>query len=305
MVIGIDEVGRGALAGPLCVGVVALGDAELDGLTDSKKLSIKKRQMFDRLIRQQAKQAALGWVSATDIDRIGISAALTLAILRALDQIAVDPDDQLILDGTVNFLKKTKYERQVTTMKQADLVIPSVSAASVIAKVARDSYMHLVDPLFSGYGFKSHVGYGTAKHLDVIASHGPSALHRTSFAPMNAKTKPDKVIKPSSGRTAEIAAADWLKTNDYEVLDRNWKTRWCEIDIVAKSLAKVWLVEVKYRMSDHQGSGLEYITPKKLEQMRLAARFWQHLNSYRGDIGLAAIAVSGSDFKVTNFITDL
>lgn len=306
MVIGIDEVGRGALAGPLCVGVACLGEIELSGLTDSKKLTPNKRIMFDRLVRQKATQAALGWVSASDIDKLGMSASLRLAILRGLSQMKVEPDDQIIIDGTVNFLKDTKYADQTTTMKQADLLVPSVSAASVIAKVARDNYMKLVDGIFSDYGFAAHVGYGTTVHLQAISDHGPSPLHRLSFAPLAInKSKRKQPVEMTSGQKAEAVAVDFLKAARLKVVDRNWKTRWCEIDIVAKDADKIWLVEVKYRASSAQGSGLNYITDKKLDQMRLAARFWQHLNSYSGDIGLAAVEVSHDDFLVTDFIKDL
>ncbi|HET7629818.1 MAG TPA: ribonuclease HII [Candidatus Saccharimonadales bacterium] len=306
MVIGIDEVGRGALAGPLCIGAVALGEIELAGLTDSKKLTVKRRVYFDRLIRQSADRAALGWVAATDIDKLGISGALRLATLRALKQIDIKPNDQIIIDGTVNFLKDSQYATQATTMKQADLLVPSVSAGSVIAKVARDNYMKSVAGLFPDYKFEAHVGYGTAGHLAAIAEYGPSPLHRLSFAPLStAGSVVKKPAQPGSGQLAETVAADYLKRRRFKVLDRNWKTRWCEIDIVAENQGKIWLVEVKYRSSDRQGSGLDYITTKKLERMRLAARFWQHSNGHSGDIGLAAIEVGGHDYAVTNFIKNL
>lgn len=304
MIVGIDEVGRGALAGPLCVGAVALGQVELAGLTDSKKLSAKKRLSFDRLIRQQADRAALGWVSAADIDKLGMTASLRLAILRALKQIDVAVDDQIIIDGTVNFLKDTKYAPQTVTMKQADLLVPSVSAASIIAKVARDNYMCGCQSIFPEYGFISHVGYGTTAHMLAIDQAGPCSLHRRSFAPF-AGPKPGKRTTVSSGQTAEIAACDYLTRRQFKILDRNWKTRWCEIDIVARDQDKIWLVEVKYRAGAAHGSGLSYITPKKLEQMKLAARFWQHFNHYDGDIGLAGLEVGGRDFAITNFVTDL
>lgn len=305
MIVGIDEVGRGALAGPLCVGVVALGSVELEGLTDSKKLSAKKRLGFDRLIRRQADRAALGWVSAADIDKLGMTGALRLAILRALQQISVRPDDQIIIDGTVNYLKATRYEGQAVTMKQADLLVPSVSAASVIAKVARDNYMRLADPLFSGYGFAAHVGYGTAAHLAALRRLGPTPLHRRSFAPLAPAKHLKRTVKLSSGQRAETTACDYLRARKFEIIDRNWKTRWCEIDIVARTADKVWLVEVKYRLGNRQGSGLDYVTASKLHQMRRAARFWQHFNHYDGDIGLAALEVSGHDYGVTNFVQNL
>lgn len=305
MIIGIDEVGRGPWAGPLCVGAVKLGDADIEGLTDSKKLSLKKRRQFDLLIRQKAQAAALGWVSAGDIDKLGLTASLKLAITRALKQIDVNENDQIIIDGTQNFLIGTDYEKQTTTMKQADLLVPSVSAASILAKVARDNYMNLVDKIFPQYGFKSHVGYGTAAHIKALEDHGSSPLHRLSFGRLKDAKTTAKPTKSSSGQIAEQKAAEFLKAEGYKLIDHNWKTRWCEIDIIVEKDKKVWLVEVKYRSSDRQGSGIDYVTPKKLKQMRFAAKLWIHNHHYSGDIGLAAIEVSGADYEITNFLLDL
>ena len=140
MILGIDEVGRGPWAGPLVVGAVVLGGATIEGLTDSKKLSKKRRDVLDIEIREKAAGFGLGWVPADEIDRIGLSQALKLATRIAVEQIKV-PYNEIIIDGTVNFLAETGKGKYVTTMKKADLLVPSVSAASIIAKVARDNYM--------------------------------------------------------------------------------------------------------------------------------------------------------------------
>ncbi len=140
MILGIDEVGRGPWAGPLVVGAVVLGDARIEGLTDSKKLSKKKLLQYDKLIRESALAIGLGWVSNDEIDDIGLSEALRLATIRAVEQVKT-PYHEIIIDGTVNFLRETSKEKYVTTMKKADLLISSVSAASIVAKVARDNYM--------------------------------------------------------------------------------------------------------------------------------------------------------------------
>lgn len=109
----------------------------------------------------------------------------------------------------------------------------------------------------------------------------------------------------STGRQAEDAAADYLRSKGYEIIDQNWRTRWCEIDIVARKDERVSFVEVKYRKSEAWGSGLDYITPKKLKQMQFGAEFWVSNNNWSGEYILAAIEVLGSDFAVTNFLTDL
>ncbi|HUC96319.1 MAG TPA: ribonuclease HII [Candidatus Saccharimonadales bacterium] len=183
MILGIDEVGRGSWAGPLVMGAVVLGNIVIDGLTDSKKLSKKRREILDREIREKALAIGLGWVEPAEIDDIGLSKSLILATKRAVEQIKV-PYDEIIIDGTVNFLKGTDKEKYVTTMIKADLLIPCVSAASIVAKVARDKYMVKQDEVYDGYNFKDHVGYGTAAHSISISKNGITKLHRMSFAPM-------------------------------------------------------------------------------------------------------------------------
>ena len=109
----------------------------------------------------------------------------------------------------------------------------------------------------------------------------------------------------SVGHLAEQHAAKYLEQQGYKVLDINWRTKLCEIDIVAKKGAIVYLVEVKYRVSDSFGSGFEYITPKKLRQMRLAAEVWVNYSNWEGDYRLAAIELTGSNYTVKNLITSV
>lgn len=108
-----------------------------------------------------------------------------------------------------------------------------------------------------------------------------------------------------TGRQAETAAADYLKKRGYAIVAQNWRTRWCEIDVIAQKGKAVYFCEVKYRRTDNQGSGLEYITPTKLQQMQFAAEAWVHLTRWTGEYQLAAIEVSGPQFSVTNFIENL
>lgn len=105
-----------------------------------------------------------------------------------------------------------------------------------------------------------------------------------------------------TGRRAEQAVADYLKKQGYKVLQQNWRTRWCEIDIVAQKGGAVYFVEVKFRKTDLQGDGLDYITPKKLQQMAFAAELWVSNNNWPGEYNLAAASVSGTGFKVANFV---
>lgn len=313
MVVGIDEVGRGPWAGPLVFGAVVLGGDNIDGLTDSKKLSKKKREALDQVIRAQAVSYGLGWVSAEEIDSIGLSAACSLACRRALEQIET-AYSEIIIDGVVNFLKDTGKGPYVTTIKQADLLVPSVSAASVLAKVARDRFMEEQDTVYPGYGFASHVGYGTKTHRDALAQYGVTPLHRKSFAPIaemlggtsSGRANNKQRAHPTSrevGDVSESVASEYLERNGYDICERNWKTRVCEIDIVARKDNILYFVEVKHRTSDQQGGGMAAITSKKLEQMRFAARVYaHHTHQDMADMRLVVISTSEKDLKIVDFL---
>lgn len=179
-IAGIDEVGRGCLAGPVVAAAVIL-DAKIDIplLRDSKKLSKKQRDKTVMQIKQQSKAIGIGWVSATEVDEQGLSWAVKESGLRALRDLSRQPD-YAILDGNQNYLKDTKFKSGAYI--GADATESCVAAASIIAKCARDNYMELVAKLHPGYGFESHVGYGTIKHKTAISELGITPLHRQSFA---------------------------------------------------------------------------------------------------------------------------
>ncbi len=313
MILGIDEVGRGPWAGPLVVGAVVLGGTTIEGLTDSKKLSKKRRDALDIEIREKAAGFGLGWVPADEIDRIGLSQALKFATRMAVEQIKV-PYSEIIIDGTVNFLAETGKGKYVTTMKKADLLVPSVSAASIIAKVARDNYMEQQDEIYSGYGFKNHVGYGTAAHIAAIDKLGITPLHRLSFAPLKKYApsiskayepinEPGEITTKQIGDSAEDVAAKYLRKNGHEILDRNWKTKYCEIDIVSTRNQIIYFTEVKFRQKPDQGGGLAVITPKKLNQMKFAAEFYALSNQISDtNLRLSAISLTGQPPIVETFL---
>ncbi|HZJ34679.1 MAG TPA: ribonuclease HII [Candidatus Angelobacter sp.] len=294
MILGIDEVGRGPWAGPLVVGAVVLGGASIEGLTDSKKLSKKQRERLDIEIREKATGIGLGWVEAEKIDEIGLTKALALATKLAVEQIKVSYSE-IIIDGTINFLSDTSKGKYVTTLKKADLLIPAVSAASIIAKVARDNFMSMQDKVHPGYEFKKHVGYGTAKHIEAINKLGVTSLHRLSFAPLR-KFKFSKVVTETTttkqiGDSAETVAAKYLQKHGHKILDRNWKTKYCEIDIVSQLDDTIYFTEVKYRKKADQGGGLAVITPKKIRQMKFAAEFYV-LSNQLSDVNMRLAAMS-------------
>jgi len=307
MIVGIDEVGRGAWAGPLVVGAVLLGGVEVEGLTDSKKLTKKQRILLDREIRQRARAIGLGWVSARHIDQIGLSEALKLASRRALAHIRQEYHE-IIIDGTIRLID----DPRARTMKQADLLIPSVSAASVIAKVARDNYMARLDQIFPGYKFASHVGYGTASHRLAIEERGATVIHRLSFAPLRDYALPaekgeksGQVAKTTKqrGDEAETIVAEYLEQHGHIVIARNWRTKYCEVDIISQKNNTLYFTEVKYRRNDVHGSGLEAVTGVKQRQMRFAAElFLAKFYQPNVDAILAVADVSGGIPEVREFL---
>lgn len=311
MILGIDEAGRGPWAGPLVVGAVVLGGAKIDGLTDSKKLTKKKRELLYDQVISRSEAWASGWVSSTELDELGMSEALRLATRRAVEQIAV-PYTEIIIDGTVNFLAGTGKGEYVKTMAKADLLIPSVSAASIIAKVERDRYMAGQDEVYPGYGFGSHAGYGTAKHREAIDKLGVTPLHRLSFAPLARYRTPgpradieedvDAVSTKSIGDRAEGVVADELVARGHVIVARNWRTRFCEIDIVSRRDSTFYFTEVKYRKNANQGGGLAAITDKKLRQMRFATEFFALKNNLSdANMSLAVADVAGEDFRMLDW----
>lgn len=308
MIVGIDEVGRGAWAGPLVVGAVLLGGAEIQGLTDSKKLTKKQREELDFEIRQKAQGIGLGWVSAKQIDAIGLSNALKLASKRAITHIRHDYKE-IVIDGTFNFLG----DQRVTVMKKADLLVPSVSAASIVAKVARDNYMKHLDGIFPNYKLKSHVGYGTAGHRKAIVEHGVASIHRLTYAPLqpyvnkkvNALTETEETGRLTTrkiGDAGENEAARYLQERGHRIVARNWRTKYCEIDIISRVGSTVYFTEVKYRKNDAYGGGVGAITPKKQKQMKFAAEFFAAQQNIDSDMRLAVADIFGTPPQLNAFL---
>lgn len=182
-VAGVDEVGRGALAGPVTIGVVCL-DATVngvpDGLRDSKLMTPKRREAMEDTVKQWCRGWSLGEASAAEIDRIGIMGALSLAASRALSALEVVPD-WVILDGTVSFVLEEPGGPRIVTRAKADRDCASVAAASVIAKVSRDRLMSDLHAEHPAYGWDGNKGYGAAVHTDAIRKHGLTDLHRRSW----------------------------------------------------------------------------------------------------------------------------
>jgi len=178
-IAGVDEVGRGPLFGPVVAAAVILAPGfRLDGLTDSKKLSEKKRNEMDPEIRANAVAWAIASVDAETIDRINIRQASLLAMRRAVEQLALSPDF-LLIDGRDTI----DWDCPQRAVVKGDATSFSIAAASVLAKVYRDRLIVDLDREFPGYGLAQHKGYGTAEHLAALTRLGPTPLHRRSFRP--------------------------------------------------------------------------------------------------------------------------
>ncbi len=180
LVAGVDEVGRGPLAGPVVAAAVILDPARpVSGLADSKSLSAGKREEIAREIMSRASAWTIARAEVEEIDQINILQASLLAMQRAVDALEIRPD-QVLVDG--NQCPDIAYP--VKAIIRGDKLVPAISAASIIAKVARDREMTLLEAVYPGYGFAKHKGYPTRQHLESLDRLGACAIHRRSFGPV-------------------------------------------------------------------------------------------------------------------------
>ena len=196
LIAGVDEAGRGPLAGPVVAAAVILDPRDpIDGLRDSKQLTPRARERLAQLIRERAYGWSMGRADAGDIDRINILQATLLAMARAVAGLATIPHHVLI-DG----LHCPRLSCSVEAVVGGDRRVPSISAASILAKVVRDAEMVELDRHYPQYGFMRHKGYPTREHREALRRHGPCPYHRRSFAPVRAAIVADS--KPPVARSA-------------------------------------------------------------------------------------------------------
>lgn len=187
LIAGVDEAGRGPLAGPVIAAAVILSSHySIEGLMDSKKLTEKKREELFDLIHAHALAVGVGRAEVLEIDRINILQASLLAMKRAVENLSVAPK-LAIIDG--NFCPKLLCETKAII--RGDETEPAISAASIIAKVVRDREMRQLDLQFPQYGFARHKGYSTEMHLNALKKYGPCIIHRRSFAPVAELLEPE------------------------------------------------------------------------------------------------------------------
>ena len=185
LLAGVDEVGRGPLAGPVVAAVVLLDpERPIAGLRDSKKLSAPRREQLALLIRERALDFAIGIAQVEEIDAINILQATMLAMRRAVQALKLRPG-KIIIDGNkAPYLFDLVGDCPVETLPGGDDLVPAISAASIIAKCWRDARMAELDREYPGFGLARHQGYPTAAHLAALARLGPTPIHRRSFAPV-------------------------------------------------------------------------------------------------------------------------
>lgn len=180
LICGVDEVGRGPLIGAVVTAAVILDPTKLiAGLTDSKKLSEKKRILLAEQIKSQALAWALGRAEVHEIDELNILHATMLAMRRAVAALHITPN-WVLVDGN----RTPDFGINASAIVKGDGLVPEISAASILAKVARDNEMYALDQAYPQYGFAAHKGYPTAAHLAAITEHGVLAQHRRSFKPV-------------------------------------------------------------------------------------------------------------------------
>lgn len=307
-ILGIDEVGRGPLAGPLVVGAVILPEEKkgvewISVLRDSKKLSFKRREILSEMIIKNAPACGLGWVEVDELNEIGMIEGLRLATRRAVEMVQKQKVkfSQIVIDGNINFLSGTALEPYTTTIIKGDDKVKEISAASIIAKVARDRYMIELSDTYPDYGFERHMGYGTRQHVAALKQFGPCEEHRTFCRPVaevlgNNVRHPKKKKKNTTkvGRAGEEAVAKFLEEQGHKIVAKNYKTKTAEVDIISTRGMTIYFTEVKTRGS---GNGLEAIDSKKLDKMRLGAETFMFVHFQYADFDpvLAAASVDGNN----------
>lgn len=280
VIVGVDEAGRGPLAGPVVASAVILNPLDIpEGLRDSKKLSEKRRVALAKEIRAKALAIGVGIVHEQDIDRHNILQATFEAMRQAISGLNCD-FTEVQVDGN-HKIPGLKYAQECII--GGDDLVPEISAASIIAKTTRDAMMISYDKLFPEYGFKSHKGYGSKKHMETLREIGRTPVHRRSFRPVN--SCPNKKYQyynqeSSHGRMGEIIAGMFLIRNGYNLLEHSYHAgREGELDLIASISDEVIFVEVKsFAGVSDDTIALERVTPAKQKQIARIAEVYLEKN---------------------------
>lgn len=299
---GVDEAGRGPLAGPVVAAAVILKpDAEifLSEVNDSKKLSEKKREkLYDKII-ENSLHYAVGIVDVDYIEKFNILQATFLAMKKAVEQLEAEPE-LVLVDG--NKLPDLKVKSEFVI--KGDSKSATIAAASIVAKVTRDRMMIDFHKKYPNYGFDRHKGYGTKEHYSNIIEYGVTPIHRMSFLKKIREKIP--TVQSINGQLGEKITYEWLKRNNYSVIAKNYKSKYGEIDLIAIKNEYICFVEVKLRTAECGYSPKEAVNPAKQKKIiKTAISFLKkHPCKYqpRFDVSEVVKRMTG-DFKI-NYISD-
>lgn len=300
LMAGVDEAGRGPLAGPVvAAAVILLPDPDLAGLDDSKRLTPARRDaLFDR-IHQQAVAVGMGVSDSGEIDRLNILQATLKAMRDAISALSVTPD-RVLIDGS----HRPGSGLPEMTFVDGDARCLSIAAASVIAKVTRDRMMADYDRLYPGYGFAAHKGYGSARHLQALQLLGPCPIHRRSFAPVGdggQALAPEEEGRRRIGLRGEEIAVEWLERKGFAILGRNFRAGGAEIDVVASKEDVLAFVEVKTDVAGGFGGPAVRVDEEKQRRLARAATMYLKQHDCRElapRFDVIAVQIKGETFEI-------
>lgn len=295
---GVDEAGRGPLAGDVYAAAVILDpDNPIDGLNDSKKLTEKRREALFPEIQEKALAWSIGIATVEEIDSVNILEATYLAMRRAVEGLKVKPSMALV-DGNRN----PGLGIPTRLLVKGDATSASVAAASILAKVARDRYMKELAEQYPEYRFEQHKGYGTALHYEMLDEFGISPVHRLSFLKKYLAEQKD----PSAGNRGEAIVSQYLVGEGCRIVTAGYRTYYGEIDLIAEQGEEVLFVEVKTRSSDALDAPAASVTEAKQLRLLRAAAQWMEENRTslqpRFDVAEVILAPETGDLVSVNWL---
>ncbi len=286
-IAGLDEAGRGPLAGPLVAAAVIFPDSFSHPLlNDSKKLTDGRRRELLPIIRENAITFSTGVVTPSEIDENRMAWAVRTSFKRAMKPLA-EKADLFLVDGN----SVANLDHPCLFIVKGDSKSLSIAAASIVAKVTRDDMMIQAARDYPDYGFEKHKGYGTRDHVAALRKQGPSPIHRMSFEPLCSMYSTGQLSlfpmeKPKPGMAAESRACDFLSRTGYKIIERNWKCSSGEVDIIASKDEIVFFIEVKSSFSGREDLALGKMNASKIERIRNAASIWMSEREYTGDTAI-------------------
>ena len=300
-IAGIDEAGRGPLAGPVVAAAVVLGHDVPDGIADSKQLSEKRREDLHIKLTSGICDYGIGIVEQSEIDKTNILQATVTAMKKAVGTLE-SPPEFLLVDG--KYLPRFIYPAKAIT--DGDARCQSIAAASILAKVTRDRIMQQLDSVFPQYGFARNKGYGTREHLEAIAQYGPTPLHRLTFGGVREHLPKLRKEKKALGKWGEDYACFYLWKKGATIIHRNYHAgTQAELDIVAMLQGRLRFIEVKTGSSKDFSPPEDWVDDYKQEKIFEASEYFLYNHEeYQGipcQFDMAAIEVTNAKTMIRYF----